>query len=92
MIIGKVTKIIKDRGFGFITDGDGKLYFFHYSALDPRGPVSFEEMNEDCSVEFDSEEALKGPRAKPRSLRVISNLRNGIKEVLLEKGKENAVS
>jgi len=52
-----------DRGFGFITaEGQEKELFFHSTAL---SGVTFEELNEGDSVEFDSEmdPKGKGPRA-----------------------------
>ena len=30
---GTITELVLDRGFGFITDQDGRQYFFNRSAL-----------------------------------------------------------
>jgi CspA family cold shock protein len=57
---GKVKKLVRDRGFGFIDDTDGRELFFHKSSL---VEAKFEELTEDQPVEFDVEKADKGPRA-----------------------------
>ncbi|TET13107.1 cold shock domain-containing protein [Candidatus Aerophobetes bacterium] len=57
---GKIKRLIKERGFGFITTEDGKEVFFHRSALEGE---NFDALEEDASVEFDLEEGPKGPRA-----------------------------
>jgi cold shock protein len=57
---GIVKKLVRDRGFGFINDTDGREIFFHKSSL---VETRFEELTEDQAVEFDVEKADKGPRA-----------------------------
>ena len=57
---GKISRIIRGRGFGFIDAEDGQEVFFHRSALEGIDLDSLEEGNE---VEFDVEEGPKGPRA-----------------------------
>ena len=57
---GKIKRLIKERGFGFITAEDGKEIFFHRSAVEGE---NFDTLEEDASVEFDLEEGPKGPRA-----------------------------
>jgi len=57
---GKIKRLIKERGFGFITTEDGKEVFFHRSALEGE---NFDALEEGASVEFDLEEGPKGPRA-----------------------------
>ncbi len=32
-MLGKIKKLVPERGFGFVTAGDGKDYFFHRSTL-----------------------------------------------------------
>ncbi|MBU0709699.1 MAG: cold shock domain-containing protein [Candidatus Omnitrophica bacterium] len=60
MHTGKVKKIIKDRGFGFISDTDGREIFFHKSSvLDDK----FDSINEEQAVEFEVENSPKGSRA-----------------------------
>ena len=57
---GKIKRLIRERGFGFITAEDGKEVFFHRSAL---AEENFDALEEDTSVEFDLERGPKGPRA-----------------------------
>ncbi len=60
MHIGKIKKLVRDRGFGFIDDTDGREIFFHQSSLID---VKFDGLNEDQKVEFEVEKSPKGPRA-----------------------------
>jgi CspA family cold shock protein len=57
---GKVKRLIRDRGFGFITAEDGTEVFFHRSEL---VEADFDTMEEGADVEFDLESGAKGPRA-----------------------------
>jgi len=57
---GKIKKLVRDRGFGFISDTDGREVFFHQSGL---VGVEFGALNEDQEVEFEVEKSDKGPRA-----------------------------
>ena len=57
---GKIKKLVRERGFGFIDDTDGREVFFHQSAL---VDIKFDALNTDQSVEFDVEKSDKGPRA-----------------------------
>lgn len=57
---GKIKKIIRDRGFGFIVAEDEKEVFFHRSAIEG---VDFDTLEEGDSVEFNLEQGPKGPRA-----------------------------
>ncbi len=57
---GKVKRLIRDRGFGFIGSEDGREIFFHRSALDG---TDFNTLEEGNSVEFEVEKGPKGPRA-----------------------------
>jgi cold shock protein len=57
---GKIKKLVRDRGFGFISDTDGREMFFHQSGL---VEISFSALNEDQQVEFEVEKSDKGPRA-----------------------------
>jgi CspA family cold shock protein len=60
MHTGKIKKLVRDRGFGFISDNDGREVFFHQSSL---VDLKFEALNEETEVEFDVEKSQKGPRA-----------------------------
>jgi len=57
---GKIKRLIRERGFGFIIAEDGNEVFFHRSALEKE---SFDALEEDTSVEFNVEKGPKGPRA-----------------------------
>ncbi len=60
MHTGKIKKLIRDRGFGFISDIDGREVFFHQSSL---VGIAFDALKGDESVEFEVEKSDKGPRA-----------------------------
>ena len=60
MHTGQIKKLIRERGFGFISDTDGREVFFHQSSL---VDIKFEALNEGQEVEFEVEKSPKGPRA-----------------------------
>ena len=60
MHTGRIKKLVRDRGFGFISDTDGKEVFFHQSSL---VGVAFDALTGDEEVEFEIEQSDKGPRA-----------------------------
>jgi cold shock protein len=60
MHTGKIKKLVRDRGFGFISDSDGRELFFHQSGL---VDLQFATLNEDQEVAFEVEQSPKGPRA-----------------------------
>ena len=60
MHTGKIKKLVRDRGFGFISDTDGREVFFHQSSLID---AKFEALSEEQNVEFEVEKSAKGPRA-----------------------------
>jgi CspA family cold shock protein len=60
MFTGKIKKLVRERGFGFIAGTDGREVFFHQSALID---AQFDSLNEDQDVEFEVEKSPKGPRA-----------------------------
>jgi CspA family cold shock protein len=57
---GKIKKLVHDRGFGFISDTDGREVFFHQSSL---VGIAFDTLKGDEEVEFEVEDSPKGPRA-----------------------------
>ena len=57
---GTVKRVIRERGFGFISAEDGREIFFHRSALEG---VDFDALEEGNNVEFNEERGPKGPRA-----------------------------
>lgn len=60
MHTGKIKNLVWDRGFGFISDTDGREVFFHKSSL---LDIQFDSLKEEQEVEFEVEKAPKGPRA-----------------------------
>ena len=60
MHTGKIKKLIRDRGFGFISDTDGREVFFHQSSV---MDMKFDTLSEEQKVEFEIEKSPKGPRA-----------------------------
>jgi CspA family cold shock protein len=60
MHTGTIKKVVRDRGFGFISDTDGRELFFHQSSL---VGVAFDRLSGDEKVTFEVENSPKGPRA-----------------------------
>jgi cold shock protein len=60
MHTGKINKLVRDRGFGFINDTDGREVFFHQSSL---AEAKFDTLQEGSNVEFEVEKSPKGPKA-----------------------------
>ena len=57
---GTVKWFNNQKGYGFISDEEGKDVFVHYSGLNMEGFKSLEEGQE---VEFDVVDGAKGPQA-----------------------------
>ncbi len=57
---GKIKRLMRDRGFGFIAATDGKEVFFHRSELQD---VEFDDLSEGDSMEFEITQGKKGPQA-----------------------------
>ena len=60
MHTGKIKKLVRERGFGFISDTDGSEVFFHKNNL---VDAEFDALNENDEVEFEVEKSSKGPSA-----------------------------
>jgi CspA family cold shock protein len=60
MAKGKVKRIIRERGFGFISAEDGREIFFHRNELQN---VDFDALMEGDELEFDVTKGQKGPAA-----------------------------
>jgi len=60
MAKGKVKRIIRERGFGFISAEDGREIFFHRNELQN---VDFDSLMEGDPLEFDVVKGEKGPAA-----------------------------
>jgi CspA family cold shock protein len=65
---GTIKRIVREKGFGFITPHDGSEdVFFHRSKLAPR--VEFTDLREGEDVEFQTRPGEKGPQAFDVKLR-----------------------
>ena len=64
MPVGKIKKLVQEKGFGFISAQEGEDVFFHHSAVADR---QFENLSVGQSVEFQVDSSPnpkgKGPRA-----------------------------
>lgn len=58
---GTITRLVSDKGFGFVAAGDGTEYFFHQSACNG---VQFDDLREGQAVSFEAGQGPKGPRAE----------------------------
>lgn len=59
---GKVKKLVRDKGFGFIRADNGSEYFFHFSGCESKD--TFDSMNENDQVSFEPIKGMKGERAE----------------------------
>lgn len=57
---GTVKRCVRERGFGFILDGDGEEFFYHRADLEN---CEFESLLEGASVTFVPTSTAKGARA-----------------------------
>lgn len=64
MAVGKIKKLVQDKGFGFIQTEGGQDVFFHHSTVADQG---FDTLAEGQQVEYTVDDASspkgKGPRA-----------------------------
>ena len=58
---GKIKKLVRDRGFGFVRGDDGKEVFFHRSGL---GAQDYDALSEGDIVEYVVQEGPRGARAE----------------------------
>jgi CspA family cold shock protein len=58
---GRIKKLVRDRGFGFVRGDDGKEVFFHRSGL---GPNDYDSLSEGDVVEYVVQEGPRGARAE----------------------------
>ena len=66
MEVGKIKKLMKDRGFGFILSPDGKEVFFHRSECQG---LEFMTLEQGELVSYELDMVPKGPRARKVSRR-----------------------
>jgi len=64
---GKIKKLVRERGFGFVRGDDGREVFFHRSGL---GPSDYDSLGEGDVVEYVVQEGPRGARAE--NVRAIS--------------------
>jgi len=64
---GKIKKLVRDRGFGFVRGDDGKEVFFHRSGL---GSTDYDSLSEGDVVEYVVQEGPRGARAE--NVRAVS--------------------
>jgi CspA family cold shock protein len=65
---GKIKKLVRDRGFGFVRGDDGKEVFFHRSGL---GAQDYDSLSEGDVVEYVVQEGPRGARAE--NVRAVSD-------------------
>lgn len=65
---GTITRVVADRGFGFIKGDNGNDYFFHRQEVG--GGLDFARLTSGDRVTFEEQQGPKGPRAG--SVRPIS--------------------
>jgi CspA family cold shock protein len=58
---GRIKKMVRDRGFGFIRGDDGKEVFFHRSGLNA---ADYDSLSEGDAVEYVVQEGPRGARAE----------------------------
>ena len=58
---GRIKKLVRDRGFGFVRGDDGKEAFFHRSGL---GATDYDALSEGDVVEYVVQEGPRGARAQ----------------------------
>ncbi len=58
---GRIKKMVRDRGFGFIRGDDGKEVFFHRSGL---AAADYDALSEGDAVEYVVQEGPRGARAE----------------------------
>ena len=70
MPAGKIARLVRDRGFGFIRpEGATEDIFFHSSAV---GSATFDTLNEGQPVEFEQESDPRDPK-RNRAINVRVN-------------------
>jgi CspA family cold shock protein len=68
MATGTVTRLVRDRGFGFIRTQAGGELFFHHSAL-PSGV--FDTLQEGQELEFEVETDPRGRGERAKDIRLV---------------------
>ena len=87
MTQGKVKWFNERKGYGFITDPQGRDVFFHYSAIVCDG---FKIVQEGVTVMCEIEETPKGPIAK--RVRELIPTKTGIELAMMNNGGDGDAS
>jgi cold shock protein len=69
MAQGVVTRLIRDRGFGFVRSQDGSEIFFHHSAFPPG---VFDTLTEGQEMEFEVEIDPRGRGERARDITLLN--------------------
>ncbi|HEX2213920.1 MAG TPA: cold shock domain-containing protein [Mycobacterium sp.] len=69
MMSGPITRLVRDRGFGFVRTENGGEIFFHHSAF---APGVFDSLTEGQELEFEIEIDPRGRGERARDVRIIS--------------------
>jgi cold shock protein len=64
---GRIVRMIRERGFGFIRTEDGQEIFFHHGAL-PRGV--FDSLAEGQELEFELMQDVRGRGTRATNIRI----------------------
>lgn len=67
---GKIIRLVRDRGFGFIKTEDGQETFFHRTAI---ADGDFDSLAGTESVEFDMGTDQRSGRERAVNVRVLSS-------------------
>jgi cold shock protein len=65
---GKISRLVRDRGFGFIKAEDGQETFFHRTAVQDG---SFDSLKGDENVEYDMGTDARSGRERAIAVRVV---------------------
>lgn len=66
---GKIVRLVRDRGFGFIRAEGGQEVFFHHTSVQDG---VFDAMSEGGSVEFDMGRDSNSNRERAINVRVVA--------------------
>jgi cold shock CspA family protein len=75
---GRVSKILRDEGYGFLTSVDGREIYFHKNSI---GGGAFEQLEVGTPVRFAEEPGEKGPQASTVRVIPLRRLRQAAKGV-----------
>lgn len=66
---GSIVRLIRDRGFGFVSTQSGKEVFMHHSALPPG---VFDSLHEGQNLEFEIENDARGRGERAVNVRLLN--------------------